>query len=86
MPRCAHLQSYVLFFWFTWLSKVFASPWIQYPPKGFATMTHYEIPLGFIAACGCAPLSTYYPTAALSQMAYGTVKFFTPQAKYVLQP
>ena len=49
------------------------SSWIIYPPNGFATMTHYGLPLGDIAACGCAPDSTYYPTAALNQMAYGIV-------------
>jgi hypothetical protein len=80
MLRCTHLQSYILFFWFAWLVRVSAtSPWIQYPPKGFATMTHYQIPLGFVAACGCAPLSTYYPTAALNQMAYGTLNPFQPR-------
>ncbi|KAF8441618.1 RlpA-like double-psi beta-barrel-protein domain-containing protein-containing protein [Boletus edulis BED1] len=52
--------------------------WIQYPPSGHATMTHYSLPTGFIAACGCTPNSTYYPTAALSQMAYGSSTSYGP--------
>lgn len=55
-----------------------ASEWIQYPPSGHATMTHYSLPTGFIAACGCTPNSTYYPTAALSQMAYGSSTAYGP--------
>lgn len=53
-----------------------ASAWIDYPSNGFATLTHYEIPLGFVASCGCVPDSTHYPTAALSQMAYGSSAAF----------
>ena len=30
-----------------------ASAWIQYPPDGFATMTHYTMPSDFVASCGC---------------------------------
>lgn len=48
------------------------SPWIQYPDSGFATMTHYDLPLDFIASCGCSTESTHFPTAAMSQMAYGS--------------
>ena len=46
--------------------------WIDYPDSGPASMTHYTIPLDFVAACGCTGGSTHYPTAALSQMAYGS--------------
>ncbi|KAJ7902003.1 RlpA-like double-psi beta-barrel-protein domain-containing protein-containing protein [Mycena olivaceomarginata] len=46
--------------------------WIDYPADGTATMTHYTIPDGYIAACGCVGDSTKYPTAALSQMAFGS--------------
>ncbi|KAJ7446227.1 RlpA-like double-psi beta-barrel-protein domain-containing protein-containing protein [Mycena galericulata] len=53
------------------------SAWIVYPPDGTATMTHYTIPSGFIAACGCTGDSTY-PTAAMSQMAYGSSDAFGP--------
>ncbi|KAJ7072171.1 RlpA-like double-psi beta-barrel-protein domain-containing protein-containing protein [Mycena amicta] len=35
-------------------------------------MTHYTIPDQYIAACGCTGDSTRYPTAAMSQMAYGS--------------
>lgn len=52
------------------------SPWIEYPDTGTATMTHYTLPSGFVAACGCTPSSTDYPTAALSQMAYGSSTAF----------
>jgi len=41
-------------------------------------MTHYTLPTGFIAACGCTPNSTYYPTAALNQMAYGSSTSYGP--------
>lgn len=46
--------------------------WINYPDSGPASMTHYTLPLDFVAACGCTAKSTHYPTAALSQMAYGS--------------
>jgi hypothetical protein len=60
--------------------SVFAYPTIHlniiinsFCPVGIATMTHYTLPLDFVAACGCAEQSTHYPTAAMSQMAYGFV-------------
>ena len=56
----------------SFLPVIHASEWIQYPSSGHATMTHYTLPVGFIAACGCNTNSTYYPTAALNQMAYGS--------------
>jgi hypothetical protein len=49
-----------------------SSDWIDYPDYGSATMTHYTMPPGYIASCGCTGASTDYPTAALSQMAYGS--------------
>lgn len=49
-----------------------ATSWIEYPPTGIATMTHYTLPLNYIASCGCTGESTHYPTAAMSQMAYGS--------------
>jgi hypothetical protein len=55
-----------------------AAAWIDYPPSGYATLTHYELPRDFIAACGCAGASTHYPTAALSQMAYGSSSSYGP--------
>ncbi|EGN99864.1 hypothetical protein SERLA73DRAFT_180115 [Serpula lacrymans var. lacrymans S7.3] len=62
------------------LSKVHASnsSWIQYPPTGYATMTHYYLPENFVAACGCTPSSTHYPTAALNQMAFGSSTSYGP--------
>ncbi|TFK73895.1 hypothetical protein BDN72DRAFT_834220 [Pluteus cervinus] len=52
--------------------------WIDYPPDGLATLTHYTIPQDFVASCGCTPASTHYPTAALSQMAYGSSTSYGP--------
>ncbi len=49
-----------------------AAAWIDYAPDGLATLTHYTLPKDYIASCGCTPSSTHYPTAALSQMAYGS--------------
>ncbi|KAF5370619.1 hypothetical protein D9758_001939 [Tetrapyrgos nigripes] len=49
-----------------------ASSWIQYPPNGFATMTHYDLPSGYIASCACTGKSTNYPTSAMNQMAFGS--------------
>ena len=54
------------------------SSWIDYPATGLATLTHYTIPQGYIASCGCVGDSTKYPTAALSQMAYGSSKSYGP--------
>ncbi|KAL5631684.1 hypothetical protein ACGC1H_007261 [Rhizoctonia solani] len=43
-----------------------------YTENGIATMTHYTMDVGTIAACGCTGGSTHYPTAALSSLAYGS--------------
>ncbi|EIW82871.1 hypothetical protein CONPUDRAFT_51844 [Coniophora puteana RWD-64-598 SS2] len=59
-------------------SSARASTWIQYPSDGYATMTHYTLPLNFIPACGCVTNSTLYPTAAMSQMAYGSSQAYGP--------
>ena len=52
--------------------------WIQYPASGTATMTHYTLPQDYIAACGCTAQSTHYPTAAMSQMAFGSSTAYGP--------
>jgi hypothetical protein len=49
-----------------------SSGWIENTHSGYATMTHYTMAPGYIASCGCTGTSTDYPTAALSQMAYGS--------------
>ncbi|KAG9007048.1 hypothetical protein FRB94_014712 [Tulasnella sp. JGI-2019a] len=49
-----------------------------YPDNGWATMTHYDLPKDYIAACGCTAQSTHYPTAALSQLAYGSTAAYGP--------
>ena len=64
----SHMALAILLF----LAKVALSQWISYPSSGLASLTHYQLPSGYIAACGCVPGSTNYPTAALSQMAYGS--------------
>jgi len=46
-----------------------AQSW-TYPPDGWATMTHYDLPTNYIASCGCTAKSTHYPTVALSQLAF----------------
>jgi hypothetical protein len=69
-----------MFFWFLILVACHynfvladnSSVWINYPNDGLATMTHYDLPRDWITACGCTASSTHYPTAALSQMAYGS--------------
>ncbi|KII92808.1 hypothetical protein PLICRDRAFT_37602 [Plicaturopsis crispa FD-325 SS-3] len=55
-----------------------AAQWIQYAPNGTATMTHYTIPLDFVASCGCTPASTHYATAAMSQYAFGSSTSYGP--------
>ncbi|PPQ68422.1 hypothetical protein CVT24_004843 [Panaeolus cyanescens] len=52
--------------------------WIDYPDTGLATLTHYTLPSGYVASCGCTGTSTNYPTAALSQMAYGSSTNYGP--------
>ncbi|KAJ7703030.1 RlpA-like double-psi beta-barrel-protein domain-containing protein-containing protein [Mycena rosella] len=63
---------------FAFQAQADTGAWIDYPADGTATMTHYTIPDGFIAACGCNGDSTKYPTAAMSQMAYGSSDAFGP--------
>jgi len=55
--------------------------WIDYAPSGSATLTHYGLPRDYVASCGCTPASTHYPTAALSQMAYGSSTAFGARNK-----
>ncbi|KAF7315511.1 Expansin-like EG45 domain-containing protein [Mycena indigotica] len=57
-------------------------PWIDFGTRGTATMTHYEIPDGYIASCGCTGASTKHPTAAMSQMAYGSSNAFGKACGY----
>ncbi|KAF9452711.1 hypothetical protein P691DRAFT_756102 [Macrolepiota fuliginosa MF-IS2] len=69
--------------WFIWLGLIIhslnvAAQWIDYPSDGLATLTHYTLPKDYIASCGCTPSSTHYPTAALSQMAYGSSNSYGP--------
>jgi len=70
-----------MFFILYYLSSplfVCATQWIQYPQSGISTMTHYSIPEDYIASCGCTGRSTHHPTAALSQMAFGSSTAYGP--------
>jgi hypothetical protein len=71
-----HIRVAGILYWLAWVLPASASDsnWIDYPSNGFATMTHYGLPLGDVAACGCTPSSTFYPTAAMNQMAYGNTQ------------
>ncbi|KIL65928.1 hypothetical protein M378DRAFT_124962 [Amanita muscaria Koide BX008] len=60
------------------LTSLTVSQWIDYPQTGLATLTHTPLPLDYIASCGCVPGSTHYPTAALSQLAYGSNNSYGP--------
>jgi len=42
----------------------------EMPARGQASLTHYDLPLNFLASCGCAYGASYEPTAALSALAY----------------
>ncbi|KAI0823743.1 RlpA-like double-psi beta-barrel-protein domain-containing protein-containing protein [Trametes gibbosa] len=55
-----------------------AAEWIEYPSDGTATLTHYTLPDGYIASCGCTGASTRYPTVAMSQYAYGSSTAYGP--------
>ncbi|OBZ67018.1 hypothetical protein A0H81_12803, partial [Grifola frondosa] len=63
---------------FSTTSATATTDWIQYPADGTATMTHYTLPDNYIAACGCTAASTHFPTAAMSQMAYGSSTAYGP--------
>ncbi|EPQ57324.1 hypothetical protein GLOTRDRAFT_58604 [Gloeophyllum trabeum ATCC 11539] len=67
-----------LWFWCAFLVLSVVPQWIQYPPDGHATMTHYTMPSNYIAACGCTTDSEKYPTAAMSQYAFGSSTSYGP--------
>lgn len=74
LPACIHNFMFCFVFLVFWLAgrALASSQWIEYSDSGYATMTHYTMAPGYIASCGCTGASTGYPTAALSQMAYGS--------------
>lgn len=76
-PSMTHQWYFTAAILVLWLATLGAA-WIQYPPSGTATMTHYTLPQDFIAACGCTAKSTHYPTAAMSQMAFGSSTAYGP--------
>ncbi|EGG10672.1 uncharacterized protein MELLADRAFT_76883 [Melampsora larici-populina 98AG31] len=47
------------------------------PPTGLASLTHYDLPLNYLAACGCSTVATNYPTAAISSLAYSDKSSYT---------
>lgn len=79
------LQSFRLLMLLCISNLLSTTAWIDYPADGFATITHYEIPRDYVASCGCTPSSTHYPTAALSQMAYGSSRAYGSHWLYVLR-
>lgn len=51
---------------------------VDFTPQGYASLTHYDLPLNYVASCGCVGRSTFYPTAALNRYAYGSNTSFGP--------
>ncbi|KAI0743464.1 RlpA-like double-psi beta-barrel-protein domain-containing protein-containing protein [Daedaleopsis nitida] len=81
LPFSVHTQRLSLLYLLCLLSVstvTLASNWIDYPADGTATLTHYTLPDGYIASCGCTGASTRYPTAAMSQFAYGSSDAYGP--------
>lgn len=71
-----HHIPYLLLLFF--VATTTGTDWIDYPSDGTATLTHYTLPKDYIASCGCTAASTHYPTAAMSQMAYGSFAAYGP--------
>ena len=59
-----------------WLGLAQAA--VDFAASGYASLTHYDLPLDYVASCGCVGRSTYYPTAALNRYAYGSNTSFGP--------
>ncbi|GAA6007896.1 hypothetical protein JCM10207_004916 [Rhodosporidiobolus poonsookiae] len=74
--RCASTASLLL--WLAPLACAKNISTLPIPASGEASLTHYDFPLGAYGSCGCAINSTYLPTAALSQAAYGSASAFGP--------
>lgn len=51
---------------------------VPVPSSGYATLTHYDLPVGYVASCGCVGRATRYPTAALNRLVYGSNTSFGP--------
>jgi hypothetical protein len=45
---------------------------------GRTTLTHYDLPLDYVASCGCVARSTHYPTAAVNALIFGSTTSFGP--------
>lgn len=81
IPRDSRYRTiwfYIPCIFYLFIGLASATEWIQYPPDGTATLTHYTLPEDYIAACGCTAESTHYPTAAMSQYAYGSSTAYGP--------
>ncbi|GAA5987966.1 hypothetical protein JCM5350_007838 [Sporobolomyces pararoseus] len=76
MPRRRTMGTEV--HWLTWLPLLAAVAeaknisTISIPSFGSASLTHTILPLDVITSCGCSKGASYFPTAALSQAAYGS--------------
>ncbi|EJU04214.1 hypothetical protein DACRYDRAFT_63875 [Dacryopinax primogenitus] len=57
---------------------VLAQEW-QMQSSGLASLTHYNLPTGYVGSCGCEGESSgNYPTAALNQLAFGSAYVYGP--------
>lgn len=59
-----------------WIRAALAA--VDFSASGYASLTHYDLPLDYVASCGCVGRSTFYPTAALNRYAYGSNTSFGP--------
>ncbi|CAD6893731.1 unnamed protein product [Tilletia controversa] len=48
------------------------------PESGWATMTHYDLPTFYTAACGCVGNAPTMPSAALNVLSFGSETSFGP--------
>ncbi|KAE8232922.1 hypothetical protein CF326_g2048 [Tilletia indica] len=48
------------------------------PESGWATLTHYDLPNSYVAACGCVQKAPSMPSAALNVLAFGSETSFGP--------
>ncbi|KZO98859.1 hypothetical protein CALVIDRAFT_534946 [Calocera viscosa TUFC12733] len=61
------------------ISAALAQTGWQMPASGLASMSHYDLPTGYVGSCGCVGDSSgNYPTAALNQLAYGSAYVYGP--------
>ncbi|PWN51416.1 hypothetical protein IE53DRAFT_386212 [Violaceomyces palustris] len=62
----------------TWLGSLSAVATYQIPERGWATLTHYDLPDQYVASCGCVGDVTNHPVTAINRLAYGSNTSFGP--------